>query len=75
MRSNQSKLYSFIEANVNTAVGFVLSVLCWKYVVALVWVELEPHTGWGTSIGITLLFTILSIFRNYTVRRIFNRFL
>ena len=68
----QSKLQSFLEANLNTAVGFVLSISTWHWVVPLIMPQLAPHAGWGESIGITVLFTIVSLARNYGMRRAFN---
>lgn len=75
MNTKQTKLASFIEANANTAAGFLISVLTWKYLVGAIWPEMQPHTGWDKSIYITLLFTAISVARNYFVRRICNKFL
>lgn len=69
----QSKLQSFIEANTNTAVGFCLSVASWHWVIPVLIPQLEPHSGWDTAIGVTFFFTVLSVARNYVIRRIFNR--
>ena len=72
MNREQSKLASFAEANANTAIGFIVSTLTWRYIVPLIFPQLEPHAGWSTAIWITLLFTFMSIGRNYIVRRLFN---
>jgi len=71
---SQSKLSSFIEANVNTIIGFVVSTLTWHYIVPLIFPQLAPHSGWGIAVWITVLFTVISVVRNYVVRRLFNNF-
>lgn len=68
----QSKKSSFIEANANTFIGFFVSVLTWSFIVPLIIPELEPYSGIATSIYVTLIFTVISIARNYIVRRAFN---
>lgn len=65
----QSRWGSFLEAKLNTAVGFIISLLTWKYIVPIIWPEMEPYTGLNHTIGITLLFTGISIGRNYFTRR------
>jgi hypothetical protein len=69
----QSTMKSFLEATFNTAVGFVVSALVWSWVVPLFYPELAPYSGWDVAFGITAIFTILSIVRNYIIRRVFNR--
>lgn len=67
----QSKTQSMIEAWASTAFGFVVSLGVWAYVVT-------PLYGLQTSsrdgLGITLIFTVVSIVRGYYTRRLFNRF-
>ena len=67
---SQSRLQSFVEANLNTFVGFIGSMLVWGFVV-------EPLWGFSTSfldnLSITCIFTVWSIIRGYTIRRYFNR--
>jgi len=70
--SSQSKIGSLIESNINTAIGFFVSVATWKFIVPIFLPELEPYSGWDDSIYITLIFTVISIARNYIVRRVFN---
>lgn len=66
---NQSKKYSIIESLANTASGYVISTI--------VWIIIAPLYGINYTItknmGITLIFTIVSIARNYVWRRIFNK--
>ena len=65
----QSKKQSFIEANINTASGFFISLLL-AYCVL-------PYFGLNKSIATSLevvsIFTITSLARNYIIRRIFNK--
>ena len=64
----QTKKQSFIEANINTFAGFILS---WAVAYTIL-----PFYGMEQSIvdsvEITLIFTTVSIFRNYFIRRYFN---
>lgn len=67
--SQQSRLGSVAEAIASTAVGFVLST-------ALGFV-VYPAFGYAftlaENIGITAIYTVVSILRGYAVRRWFNR--
>lgn len=64
----QTKLSSFYEACMNTAIGFVGSIVL-SYIV-------YPMFGHSftfmQNVGITVIFTIWSIARGYAVRRWFN---
>jgi hypothetical protein len=64
----QSKKKSFIEAVVNTATGFILSLI--------IQVVLYPAMGipvrFEQNLLITSIFTLASIGRGYFVRRLFN---
>lgn len=66
---SQSRLASFLEANANTFIGFVGSVLLWEFVVKPIW---HVNTTFADNLTITCLFTIWSIVRGYCVRRYFN---
>jgi hypothetical protein len=65
----QTSRQSMIESLGGTAIGFIISVLVWQFVVNPVW-------GFNTTVfqnlNITLLFTVVSVIRSYYVRRIFN---
>lgn len=58
---------SFVEAWVNVAVGYVIS--------ALLTYAVLPMFGYGVQVshalGISLVFTVASLVRSYTLRRIF----
>lgn len=64
----QRRLHSFIEACLNTGLGFGISVLAGVFV--------YPLFGVSFSVieltGITAIFTVISILRGYIVRRLFN---
>ena len=64
----QTKKQSFIEANINTFIGFAVSWLLAYF--------LLPYYGVNQTIldstQITLIYTFVSILRNYLVRRYFN---
>ena len=59
----QKALQSFLEACVNTLVGFFLS-----YFLALLIIPVPP----SQNIKIVLAFTVLSLLRSYALRRLFN---
>lgn len=65
----QSRKHSLFESLVNTAIGFLVSMLTWVIVARLYGI---PMT-WADNLGITAIFTIVSIARQYVLRRIFNR--
>ncbi len=66
---SQTKLQSFLEANVSTAIGFGISWALTPFVMA----AFGYSVGAGTALGITVVYTVISIVRGYLVRRIFNR--
>lgn len=66
---SQSKIHSFIEANVSTAIGFCVS---WA-VTPFVMLAFGYSVGAGKALGITLVYTVISVLRGYLVRRLFNR--
>jgi hypothetical protein len=65
---NQTRLGSLIEAAINTAIGFVGSIL-----LSLIVYPLFGHSFTiAQNVGITVIFTVWSIVRNYSIRRWFN---
>lgn len=64
----QSRLSSFYEALIGTAIGFVTSVLISRL--------LYPLMGWHPTIAdsliVTSVYTVVSVARSYAVRRWFN---
>lgn len=61
----QTKIESLLEALLNTAVGFITSLLTWRVVSYLLGME---HS-WTQNLLITGIFTVVSIARSYLVRR------
>lgn len=65
----QSRLMSFVEASVNVLIGYLVSVLA-------NWLVL-PAFGYPVSVSdsflIGLIFTVISLIRSYTIRRLFVR--
>lgn len=65
---SQSRLSSFVEACINTLIGFILSIALSFVVYPL----FGAHFTLAQNAGITAIFTIASIARGYIVRRYFN---
>jgi len=64
----QSRRASFVEALLNTASGFVTSLITqW-----LVFPWFNLHPSFRENLGITAVFTTVSIIRSYLWRRLFN---
>ena len=65
----QSKKASLIEAVVNTFIGFLITCAVAPVIYWLADVKMSVF-----SMGIAnILFTIVSVIRNYIIRRVFNR--
>jgi len=64
----QSKLESFAESVADIAIGFVLSVIVWMYIVAPI-VGVESNAG--QAFWVTCIFTVSSLARRYFTRRFF----
>ena len=64
----QSRKHSFLEALLNTASGFLISLLTQWLVFP--WFNLHPSVR--ENLALTAIFTIVSIARSYIWRRIFN---
>lgn len=65
---NQTRLGSLIEALMNTAIGLVISVTANQ----LVFPRFGFHPSLGENISISLIYTAISIARQYVLRRWFN---
>lgn len=65
---SQSKLESFIETCINTAIGYVVALLSQLLVFPLVGI----HVPFSTNLEIGAWFTVISIVRGYVIRRWFN---
>lgn len=64
----QSKLESLSEAIVNTFVGFLVTITVLPFVNHICGIQMNGHQMTLS----TFLFTIISVFRGYIVRRAFN---
>lgn len=62
----QTKIESLIERTVDISIGFIISVLVYKYII------LSSEWLWQSPVLVTLLFTVISFARGYTTRRFFN---
>lgn len=67
-RHSQTRVDSFMESVVNTTIGFVLSFVVWGLVA---WMYGIPMP-WRTNLQITGIFTIVSVSRQYIIRRVFD---
>jgi len=66
----QSKSHSILEAWTNVFVGYGLSLLTQLIVFPLYGMSISI----GGNIQIGAIFTVVSLCRGYTLRRLFNRF-
>ena len=65
---NQTRIGSLIEACINTAIGFAMSMA-----LSLIVYPMFGHAfTLAQNVGITAIFTVASILRSYVVRRWFN---
>jgi hypothetical protein len=64
----QTRLGSLIEALLNVAIGLLVSTAA----NAIVFPHFGFHPTLGENIGISLIYTAISIARQYTLRRWFN---
>jgi hypothetical protein len=68
----QTKLGSFIEANVNTFIGFAGSWLLMYFLIPHMFPDYVGHSA-ANSFYVVCIFTWWSVVRGYFVRRYFNR--
>lgn len=64
----QSKLDSLVEAIVNTVIGFCVTMAVYPFINWVCGIEMNASQATLS----TLLFTLISIFRGYVIRRFFN---
>lgn len=64
----QSKRASLLESLANTFIGFVISIVVGYFVFPM----FGMPKSLASSFWITVVFTVVSIGRNYIVRRVFN---
>lgn len=66
---SQTKKSSFIEAIVNTFIGLIITLICSPMIY---WI-CDVKMSYNQMTLATVLFTILSVIRNYVIRRWFNK--
>ena len=67
--SGQSRGMSLLESFANVAIGYVIAVGTQMVVFPLFGI----HTSVSDDLLIGLIFTVVSIVRSYSLRRVFNR--
>lgn len=65
----QSKKHSFIESLLNTLIGYLIAVATQLLIFPLYNIHLELHQ----NLSMAMIFTLISIARNYIIRRYFNK--
>lgn len=66
----QSRKHSMMEAMANTASGFLVSWIAGLFVYPLFGADFSM----SQITGVTVIFTVISVARNYVWRRLFNRY-
>ena len=64
----QTKLESLLEVVINVAIGWVVALLTQLIVFPMYGI----HVTVGEQLGISVIFTVVSIIRGYIIRRWFN---
>ncbi|MBG6167036.1 hypothetical protein IWQ47_000094 [Aquimarina sp. EL_43] len=65
----QTKKQSFIESLANVTIGFCITMISLHIIFPILGIENNS----GKNIILTIYLTVLSILRNYVLRRYFNR--
>ena len=65
----QTKKQSFIESLTNVAIGFFITMISLHIIFPILGIENNS----GKNLILTIYLTVLSILRNYFLRRYFNR--
>lgn len=66
--AEQSRIDSAMETVTNTAIGFILSLITWHFVAMAFGIPMPLDT----NLAITAIFTVVSLARQYVLRRAFN---
>nr|WP_210527256.1 hypothetical protein [Rubellimicrobium arenae] len=59
---------SVVEAAANVAVGYLISVAATVFVLPVFGYPVSP----ADALGISVVFTVISLVRSYAIRRVFN---
>ncbi len=65
----QTKKQSLIESLLNVTIGFCITMISLHFIFPLL--GIENHSG--KNLVVTIYLTLLSILRNYVLRRYFNK--
>ncbi|TDQ30213.1 DUF7220 family protein [Tenacibaculum caenipelagi] len=65
----QTKKQSLIESLINVSIGFIITIISLNIIFPILGIKSNPEK----NIVLTIYFTILSIIRNYIIRRFFNK--
>lgn len=65
----QNRLESFIEVNINVAIGFMISLSIGELIIMPLY---SPQWTHFDNLIVTLIYTVAAIIRGYVVRRFFN---
>lgn len=65
----QTKADSWLESLTNTIVGFIVAMLTYQFIINPMW---GFNSNVWDSMGITSIFMVASIIRQYVIRRVFN---
>lgn len=65
----QSRLGSLVESFFNIGSGFLLAMVVWQWIVAPLY---NIPVTLSQNVGITSIFTVVSVIRSYAWRRAFN---
>lgn len=68
MRIGQSRIHSLIESFINVAIGYTVALAAQMAVFPMFGI----HIPLTSNLAIGAIFTVVSIARSYTVRRLFN---
>ncbi|CAM1360918.1 conserved hypothetical protein [Tenacibaculum litoreum] len=66
---SQTKKQSLIESIINVSIGFFITILSLNIIFPILGIESNSKK----NIVLTFYFTLLSIIRNYIIRRFFNK--
>lgn len=70
MGESQSKKEAWIESITSTAIGYVTAVI----IQLLIFPLFDVHASILSTMGIVIIFTVISVVRNFYVREAFNRY-
>ena len=66
----QSNAMSLLESAISVLVGYLLTVVAQLFLYPLFGIKI----GVGNSLVLSLLLVVIAFFKNYAIRRFFNRF-